>query len=80
MVGNNVLKLPDGSYKVKETEFLKGSQIQCQVDSDMKLIIIPEALIYFLFLLNSLFTVDFSIVIVTNLHQLIENFIIKRKI
>ena len=34
--------------------------------------------IYFLF--NWLFTVDFSIVITTNLHRLTENFMIKRKI
>ena len=34
--------------------------------------------VYFLF--NSLFTVDFSIVITTSLHRLTENFIIKRKI
>ena len=33
----------------------------------------------YLFLFNSLFTVHFSIVIVTNLHRLTENFIIKRK-
>ena len=32
------------------------------------------------FLFNSLFTVDFSIVITTNLHWLTENFIIKKKI
>ena len=32
------------------------------------------------FLFNSLFTADFSIVIITNLHRLTENFIIKRKI
>ena len=33
----------------------------------------------FIYLFNSLFTVDFSIVIVTNLHRLTENFIIKGK-
>ena len=34
--------------------------------------------VYFLF--NSLFTVDFSVVITTSLHRLTENFIIKKKI
>ena len=34
----------------------------------------------FIYLFNSLFTVDFSIVIVTNLHRLTENLIIKGKI
>ena len=33
----------------------------------------------FLFFFNSLFTVDFSIVITTNLHRLTENFILKEK-
>ena len=33
-----------------------------------------------IYLFNSLFTVDFSMVITTNLHRLTENFIIKRKI
>ena len=33
----------------------------------------------FIYLFNSLFTVDFSVVTVTNLHRLTENFIIKRK-
>ena len=35
---------------------------------------------FYIILFNSLFTVDFSIVIVTNLYRLTENFIIKRKI
>ena len=33
----------------------------------------------FIYLFNSLFTVDFSIVITTNLHRLTENFILKEK-
>ena len=36
-------------------------------------------LFIYLFLFNSLFTVDFSIVITTNLHRLTENFILKEK-
>ena len=33
--------------------------------------------IYLFILFNSLFSVDFSMVIITNLHRLTENFIIK---
>ena len=36
--------------------------------------------IYLFYLFNSLFTVDLSTVIATNLHRLTENFVIKRKI
>ena len=36
--------------------------------------------ILFIYLFNSLFTVDVSIVVTTNLHGLTENFIIERKI
>ena len=36
--------------------------------------------LFIIYLFNSLFTVDFSIVIVTNLHRLTENLIIKGKI
>ena len=39
-----------------------------------------DILVFLFYSFNSLFTVDFSIVITTNLHQLTENFIIKRKI
>ena len=34
---------------------------------------------FFFYLFNSLFTVDFSIAITTNLHRLTKNFIIKKK-
>ena len=37
-------------------------------------------LFYFIYFFNSFFTVDFPMVITTNLHRLTENFIIKRKI
>ena len=36
--------------------------------------------ILFIYLFNSLFTVDVSVVVTTNLHGLTENFIIERKI
>ena len=36
--------------------------------------------LFIIYLFNSLFTVDFSVVIVTNLHRLTENLIIKGKI
>ena len=46
MVTNNILELTNGTYKVKETNFVEETQISCRIDdftnSDTDKLLSPE--------------------------------------